>query len=102
MLKERYILMKTSGNEFFEFLGHIQMELTKSNVEASFQRMKDYLAEENITAEFVDIDYNYYTNPNELMGPVITFRTNKPDMDWYVQVKLEEEFPGIIGAIRVS
>ena len=94
--------MKTSGNEFFEFLGHIQMELTKSNVEASFQRMKDYLAEENITAEFVDIDYNYYTNPNELMGPVITFRTNKPDMDWYVQVKLEEEFPGIIGAIRVS
>mgnify|MGYP004206256785 FL=1 len=78
------------------------MELTKSNVEASFQRMKDYLAEENITAEFVDIDYNYYTNPNELMGPVITFRTNKPDMDWYVQVKLEEEFPGIIGAIRVS
>ena len=102
MLKERYILMKTSGNEFFEFLGHIQMELTKSNVEASFQRMKDYLAEENITAEFVDIDYNYYTNPNELMGPVITFRTNKPDLDWYVQVRLEEEFPGIIGAIRVS
>ena len=94
--------MKTSGNEFFEFLGHIQMELTKSNVEASFQRMKDYLAEENITAEFVDIDYNYYTNPNELMGPVITFRTNKPDLDWYVQVRLEEEFPGIIGAIRVS
>tara|TARA_B100000674_G_scaffold96335_1_gene68883 strand:+ start:1139 stop:1408 length:270 start_codon:yes stop_codon:yes gene_type:complete len=88
--------------EFFEFLGHIQMELTKSNVEASFQRMKDYLAEENITAEFVDIDYNYYTNPNELMGPVITFRTNKPDLDWYVQVRLEEEFPGIIGAIRVS
>jgi len=78
------------------------MELTKSNVEASFQRMKDYLAEENITAEFVDIDYNYYTNPNELMGPVITFRTNKPDLDWYVQVRLEEEFPGIIGAIRVS
>ena len=78
------------------------MELTKSNVEASFQRMKDYLAEENITAEFVDIDYNYYTNPNELMGPVITFKTNKPDLDWYVQVRLEEEFPGIIGAIRVS
>ena len=94
--------MKTSGNKFFEFLGHVQMQLTKSNVEASFQRMKDYLAEENITAEFVDIDFNYYANPNELMGPVITFKTNKPDLDWYVQVRLEEEFPGIIGAIRVS
>ena len=94
--------MKTSGNKFFEFLGHVQMQLTKSNVEASFRRMKDYLAEQEITAEFVDIDYNYYANPSELMGPVITFKTNKPDLDWYVQVKLEEEFPGIIGAIRVS
>ena len=77
------------------------MQLTKSNVEASFHRMKDYLAEQEITAEFVDIDYNYYGH-TELMGPVITFRTNKPDMDWYVQVRLEEEFPMLIGAIRVS
>ena len=77
------------------------MQLTKSNVEASFHRMKDYLAEQEIIAEFVDIDYNYYGH-TELMGPVVTFRTNKPDMDWYVQVSVEKDFPMLVGVIRVS
>ena len=44
--------------EFFKLLGHIQMKLTESNVKASFDNMKDHLAEHDVTAEFVDIDYN--------------------------------------------
>ena len=88
--------------KFFELLGHIQMQLTKSNVETTFHRIKNYLAEQEITAEFVDIDYNYYNNPNELMGPVVTFKTNKPDMDWFVQVEVEKDFPMLVGVIRVS
>ena len=77
------------------------MQLTKSNIEASFHRMKGYLAEQEITAEFVDIDYNYYGH-TELMGPVVTFKTNKPDMDWFVQVEVEKDFPMLVGVIRVS
>ena len=41
--------------EFFKLLGHIQMKLTESNVKASFNNMKDHLAEHDVTAEFVDI-----------------------------------------------
>ena len=87
--------------EFFKLLGHIQMKLTESNVKASFDNMKDHLAEHNVTAEFVDIDYNYYGH-TELMGPVVTFKSNKPDMDWYVQVSVEKDFPMLVGVIRVS
>ena len=87
--------------KFFELLGHIQMKLTKSNVEASFEKMKDHLLEFDVTAEFVDIDYNYYGH-TELMGPVVTFKSNKPDMDWYVQVSVEKDFPMLVGVIRVS
>ena len=87
--------------EFFKLLGHIQMKLTESNVKASFNNMKDHLAEHNVTAEFVDIDYNYYGH-TELMGPVVTFKSNKPDMDWYVQVSVEKDFPMLVGVIRVS
>ena len=87
--------------EFFKLLGHIQMELTELNVKASFDNMKDHLAEHDVTAEFVDIDYNYYGH-TELMGPVVTFKSNKPDMDWYVQVSVEKDFPMLVGVIRVS
>tara|TARA_B100000519_G_scaffold170963_1_gene156930 strand:+ start:339 stop:611 length:273 start_codon:yes stop_codon:yes gene_type:complete len=87
--------------EFFKLLGHIQMKLTESNVKASFNNMKDHLAEHDVTAEFVDIDYNYYGH-TELMGPVVTFKSNKPDMDWYVQVSVEKDFPMLMGVIRVS
>ena len=87
--------------EFFKLLGHIQMKLTESNVKASFDSMKDHLAEHDVTAEFVDIDYNYYGH-TELMGPVVTFKSNKPDMDWYVQVSVEKDFPMLVGVIRVS
>ncbi|BCU98149.1 MAG: hypothetical protein CM15mV20_2440 [uncultured marine virus] len=87
--------------EFFKLLGHIQMKLTESNVKASFDNMKDHLAEHDVTAEFVDIDYNYYGH-TELMGPVVTFKSNKPDMDWYVQVSVEKDFPMLVGVIRVS
>ena len=87
--------------EFFKLLGHIQMKLTESNVKTSFDNMKDHLAEHDVTAEFVDIDYNYYGH-TELMGPVVTFKSNKPDMDWYVQVEVEKDFPMLIGVIRVS
>ncbi len=87
--------------EFFKLLGHIQMKLTESNVKSSFDNMKDHLAEHDVTAEFVDIDYNYYGH-TELMGPVVTFKSNKPDMDWYVQVSVEKDFPMLVGVIRVS
>ena len=87
--------------EFFKLLGHIQMKLTELNVKASFDNMKDHLAEHDVTAEFVDIDYNYYGH-TELMGPVVTFKSNKPDMDWYVQVSVEKDFPMLVGVIRVS
>tara|TARA_R100001129_G_scaffold142982_1_gene104051 strand:- start:39 stop:311 length:273 start_codon:yes stop_codon:yes gene_type:complete len=87
--------------EFFKLLGHIQMKLTESNVKASFDNMKGHLAEHDVTAEFVDIDYNYYGH-TELMGPVVTFKSNKPDMDWYVQVSVEKDFPMLVGVIRVS
>ena len=87
--------------EFFKLLGHIQMKLTESNVKASFDNMKDHLAEHDVTAEFVDIDYNYYEH-TDLMGPVVTFKSNKPDMDWYVQVSVEKDFPMLVGVIRVS
>ena len=87
--------------EFFKLLGHIQMKLTESNVKASFDNMKDHLAEHDVTAEFVDIDYNYYGH-TELMGPEVTFKSNKPDMDWYVQVSVEKDFPMLVGVIRVS
>ena len=87
--------------EFFKLLGHIQMKLTESNVKTSFDNMKDHLAEHDVTAEFVDIDYNYYGH-TELMGPVVTFKSNKPDMDWYVQVNVEKDFPMLVGVIRVS
>ena len=87
--------------EFFKLLGHIQMKLTESNVKASFYNMKGHLAEHDVTAEFVDIDYNYYGH-TELMGPVVTFKSNKPDMDWYVQVSVEKDFPMLVGVIRVS
>ena len=87
--------------EFFKLLGHIQMKLTESNFKASFDNMKDHLAEHDVTAEFVDIDYNYYGH-TELMGPVVTFKSNKPDMDWYVQVSVEKDFPMLVGVIRVS
>ena len=87
--------------EFFKLLGHIQMKLTESNVKASFDNMKDHLAEHDVIAEFVDIDYNYYGH-TELMGPVVTFKSNKPDMDWYVQVSVEKDFPMLVGVIRVS
>ena len=87
--------------EFFKLLGHIQMKLTESNVKASFDNMKGHLAEHDVTAEFVDIDYNYYGH-TELMGPVVTFKSNKPDMDWYVQVSVEKDFPMLMGVIRVS
>ena len=50
--------------EFFKLLGHIQMKLTESNVKASFDNMKGHLAEHDVTAEFVDIDYNYYGRVN--------------------------------------
>ncbi len=87
--------------EFFKLLGHIQMKLTESKVKTSFDNMKDHLAEHDVTAEFVDIDYNYYGH-TELMGPVVTFKSNKPDMDWYVQVSVEKDFPMLVGVIRVS
>ena len=87
--------------EFFKLLGHIQMKLTESNVKTSFDNMKDHLAEHDVTAEFVNIDYNYYGH-TELMGPVVTFKSNKPDMDWYVQVSVEKDFPMLVGVIRVS
>ena len=87
--------------EFFKLLGHIQMKLTESNVKASFDNMKGHLAEHDVTAEFVDISYNYYGH-TELMGPVVTFKSNKPDMDWYVQVSVEKDFPMLVGVIRVS
>ena len=87
--------------EFFKLLGHIQMKLTESNVKASFDNMKDHLAEHDVTAEIVEIDYNYYGH-TEWMGPVVTFKSNKPDMDWYVQVSVEKDFPMLVGVIRVS
>ena len=87
--------------EFFKLLGHIQMKLTESNVKTSFDNMKDHLAEHDVTAEFVDIEYNYYGH-TELMGPVVTFKSNKPDMDWYVQVNVEKDFPMLVGVSRVS
>ena len=87
--------------EFFKLLGHIQMKLTESNVNAAFDNMKGHLAEHDVTAEFVDIDYNYFGH-TELMGPVVTFKSNKPDMDWYVQVSVEKDFPMLVGVIRVS
>ena len=87
--------------EFFKLLGHMQMKLTELNVKTSFDNMKDHLAEHDVTAEFVDIDYNYYGH-TELMGPVVTFKSNKPDMDWYVQVSVEKDFPMLVGVIRVS
>ncbi len=87
--------------EFFKLLGHIQMKLTESNVKSSFDNMKDHLAEHDVTAEFADINYNYYGH-TELMGPVVTFRTNKPEMDWYIQSEIQKDFPMVIGAIRVS
>ncbi len=87
--------------EFFKLLGHIQMKLTESNVKASFDNMKDHLEEHDVTAEFADINYNYYGH-TELMGPVVTFKSNKPDMDWYVQVSVEKDFPMLVGVIRVS
>ena len=87
--------------EFFKLLGHIQMKLTESNVKASFDNMKDHLAEHDVTAEFVDIDYNYYGH-TELMGPVVTFKTNKPEMDWYIQSEIQKDFPMVMGSIRVS
>ena len=87
--------------EFFKLLGHIQMKLTESNVKASFDNMKDHLAEHDVTAEFVDIDYNYYGH-TELMGPVVTYKTNKPEMDWYIQSEIQKDFPMVMGSIRVS
>ena len=88
--------------KFFELLGYIQMKLTKSNVESSFEKMKDHLLEFDVTAEFVDIDYNYFTNPKELMGPVITYRSNKRDMNFFIEQHLEDNFPGVIKVIPVS
>ena len=77
------------------------MLLTKKNVEEIFDRIKDHLAEHKVTAEFVDIDYNYY-NHTQLQGPVVTYKSNDSKMDWFIQVKIESEFPGVIGVIRVS
>ena len=88
--------------EFFKLLGHIQMKLTESNVKASFDNMKGHLAEHDVTAEFVDIDYNYFTNPKELMGPVITYRSSKRDMNFFIEQHLEDNFPGVIKVIPVS
>ena len=78
------------------------MKLIASNVELSLEEIKGYLGDNGVTAEFVDIDYHYFTNPKELMGPVVTFKSNKPDMDWYVQVSVEKDFPMLVGVIRVS
>ena len=77
------------------------MLLTKKNVEEIFDRIKDHLAEHKVTAEFVDIDYNYYGH-TQLQGPVVTYKSNDSKMDWFIQVKIESEFPGVIGVVRVS
>ena len=78
------------------------MKLVASNVELSLQEIKDYLADNEVTAEFVDIDYNYFANPKELMGPVITYRSNKRDMNFFIEQHLEDNFPGVIKVIPVS
>ena len=78
------------------------MKLIASNVELSLEEIKDYLGDNGVTAEFVDIDYNYFTNPKELMGPVITYRSNKRDMNFFIEQHLEDNFPGVIKVIPVS
>ena len=78
------------------------MKLIASNVELSLEEIKDYLGDNGVTAEFVDIDYNYFTNPKELMGPVITYRSSKRDMNFFIEQHLEDNFPGVIKVIPVS
>ena len=38
------------------------MKLIASNVELSLEEIKGYLGDNGVTAEFVDIDYNYFIN----------------------------------------
>ena len=78
------------------------MKLIASNVELSLEEIKSYLGDNGVTAEFVDIDYNYFTNPKELMGPVITYRSSKRDMNFFIEQHLEDNFPGVIKVIPVS
>ena len=52
------------------------MKLIASNVELSLEEIKGYLGDNGVTAEFVDIDYHYFTNPKELMGPVTVSYTH--------------------------
>ena len=78
------------------------MKLIASNVELSLEEIEGYLGDNGVTAEFVDIDYNYFTNPKELMGPVITYRSSKRDMNFFIEQHLEDNFPGVIKVIPVS
>ena len=78
------------------------MKLIASNVELSLEEIKGYLGDNGVTAEFVDIDYHYFTNPKELMGPVITYRSSKKDMNFFIEQHLEDNFPGVIKVIPVS
>ena len=78
------------------------MKLIASNVELSLEEIKGYLGDNGVTPEFVDIDYNYFTNPKELMGPVITYRSSKRDMNFFIEQHLEDNFPGVIKVIPVS
>ena len=78
------------------------MKLTASNVELSLQEIKSYLGDNGVTVEFVDIDYNYLSNPRELMGPVITYRSNKRDMNFFIEQHLEDNFPGVIKVVPIS
>ena len=78
------------------------MKLIASNVELSLEEIEGYLGDNGVTAEFVDIDYNYFTNPKEWMGPVITYRSSKRDMNFFIEQHLEDNFPGVIKVIPVS
>ena len=78
------------------------MKLIASNVELSLEEIKGKSGRFGGTAEFVDIDYNYFTNPKELMGPVITYRSSKRDMNFFIEQHLEDNFPGVIKVIPVS
>ena len=83
------------------------MELNDSNVKKTLDDIKDDLNFHNVTVDFIDIDYTYISPPSRpdsmvSMGPVIKYRTNKDDMDWYINNALSDSFPQIVQSVSVS
>ena len=83
------------------------MDLTNSNVKKTLNDIKEDLEFHNVTVDFIDIDYTYISPPSRpdsmlSMGPVIKYRTNKNDMDWYINNALSENFPQIVQSVSVS